>query len=423
MKKDPITRCTKEHPGGPLLKIRSWNSFAPTSDEKLWEQIEKFAEDQKITVQFDTLDHRIIPELIEKQIQEQSGYDIDFLADEAPWFYRDHLYNVDDLVRDIQAEHGELYDFARDSTLVEGSWKAVPWFWFAFPGVYREDHFQEAGVSAPYNWEEVCEAGRVLRQKGHPHPVGIPVNTLLDTVDFMVAFFSILWGFGGKVLEKDGKTPALRSPATKNTLEFFKKLYENAMGKNERIFLWDESGNNQFLLSGRGSWILNPIGVCVDAFKERKEFADKLGVHSTPAGEDGKRYAYVQFRCLGIWKFSKNKELAKTLLRYLFQSKTYLEWIAAGSGYNSPPFRKYETHPLWLNHPKFKVVPGEAQFGHTASWPSPSNSNSYAVNKSRILPRMVASVIRDGETPENAMEKAARDIEKLILTRTTRGKK
>lgn len=415
MKKDTITRCTKVRPDAPKLKMRSWNSFAPASDEKLWEQIERFAENQKVTIQFDTVDHRILPELIEAQVREQSGYDIDFLSDEFAWFYRNYLVDVDDLIADIRAKHGEFYDFARDSVLVEGSWKAVPWFWFAFLGIYREDHFQDAGLSIPYRWTDVYEAGCALRKKGYPRPVGIPVNTLIDTVDFKVVFYSILWGFGGKILEKDGKTVALYSPATKNTLEFFKRLYEEAMGKNERIFLWDESGNNKFLLSGNGSWIFNPVGVCLDAFKEKKDFANKIGIHSTPVGEDGKSHAYVQFRSLGIWEFSKEKDLAKALLRYLFQPEIYVEWMVAGGGYNLPPFRGYETHPFWTSHPKFKILPKEAQFGHTASWPSPLNSYSYVINSSRILPRMVASLIRDGEPVEKVMEKATQHIEKLVL--------
>ena len=52
---------------------------------------------------------------------------------------------------------------------------------------------------------------------------------------------------------------ALDSPETRQALQVAKDLYEKAM--TSEVLSWDDSANNQYMQSGKGSWIYNPISV------------------------------------------------------------------------------------------------------------------------------------------------------------------
>ena len=48
-----------------------------------------------------------------------------------------------------------------------------------------------------------------------------------------------------------------------------------------------------------------------------------------------------------VWKFSPNKQAAKSLLTYLLQEKQVERLIEACSGYDIPPYRKLDTFNIW----------------------------------------------------------------------------
>jgi len=389
----------------PELTLLSWNHFVPSFDEKLKEQAARFAKEMGIIVRVDTMPHLQIPAKSAAEIHAQAGHDIIWVPEGSPWLYHEHLTDVDDVVTGLGEKQGGWYPFVKEGAFVLGSWKAVPWFWFAFPGLYREDLFGQAGLPVPQTWEDVLKAGRALKKEGHP--VGIPISQCTDAYN---TFWSILWGFGGKVLEEDGKTLVLNSRETEAALEYCKSLYEEAM--DPEVLSWDDAGNNRFLLSGKGCWVHNPISAYVTAVDKKMPIADKIGIHSTPAGPAG-RYVALPVHHLGIWKFSKNQELAKTFLKYLMQPDNYREAIVAGQGFSQGVLRAYESHPIWREHPKFKILPGEAQFAHSQGWPSPPNPYIQRIDNLYILPNMVAKVI-SGTPIKTAIAWAEGEIRKVL---------
>jgi multiple sugar transport system substrate-binding protein len=323
----------------------------------------------------------------------------------SPWLYHEHLVDVDDVIQDLGEKQEGWYPFAKENDFVVNSWKAIPWFWHPYPGLYREDLFGQIGLSAPQSWEDLLNAGKVLRTQGHP--VGIPISQCFDAT---LTVWSILWGFGAKVLEADGKTLALRSPETEAALTYYKSLYEEAM--EPEVLSWDDAGNNRFLLSGKGSWIQNPISAYISAVDRKMGVADKIGIHSVPTGPAGKHVA-LAVHALGIWKFSKNQELAKAFIRYLLRPENYTEWIVAARGYNHGPLRIYENHSIWAENPKFKILPKEAQSGHAFGWPSPPNSYVQRINDLYILPNMAARVVT-GTSVKAAIVGAEEQIRKVL---------
>ena len=66
-------------------------------------------------------------------------------------------------------------------------------------------HFRKAGLESPKTWDELLKQGKVLKKQGNP--IGIAISHWGDA---NTTFWAVLWGFGGKVLEADGKTPGHR---------------------------------------------------------------------------------------------------------------------------------------------------------------------------------------------------------------------
>jgi ABC-type glycerol-3-phosphate transport system substrate-binding protein len=93
-------------------------------------------------------------------------------------------------------------------------------------------------------------------------------------------------------------------------------LYNDAM--DPAVLSWDDAGNNQWLNSGKGSWIHNPISHYVVAKEKKMPVTDVTGFHPSPAGPAGCHTVGVP-RSLGIWKFSKNVESAREFLHWFFE--------------------------------------------------------------------------------------------------------
>jgi multiple sugar transport system substrate-binding protein len=206
------------------LTMLSWNHFVPASDEKLREQAAAFSKQRGVKVQVDTIAHLQLPSKLASEVQTQSGHDIIYLQRSQTYLFKKYLVPLDELAEGLGNKHGGWYDFARDYSIVDGRWVALYWFFGTFPGMYNKREFDEAGLPTPDTWDDVLKAGRVLKRRGHP--VGVAVSHCNDA---NTTFWSILWCHGGKVVEADSKTVAMRSPEMRATLEYYKALYDDAM--------------------------------------------------------------------------------------------------------------------------------------------------------------------------------------------------
>jgi multiple sugar transport system substrate-binding protein len=387
------------------LNVLSWNHFVPASDDKLREQAEAFSKQRGVKVRVDTIAHLQIPSKLAAEAQTQSGHDIVILGRSAPYLYKRHLVPLDELAESLGRKHGGWYDFARDYCVVDGRWVALYWFFGTFPGLYNKRLFDEAGLATPDSWEDLLRAGRVLKKRGHP--VGLAISHCNDA---NTTFWSILWCYGGKVVEADGKTLAMRTPEMKTTLEYYKALYDEAM--TNEVLSWDDASNNRCVVSGHCSWIHNPISAYETARTKNMPIHHDIYLHPTPAGPAG-RYWGMGGAELGIWKFSKQIDLAKEFMGYLFEEENYSDWIVASNGFNHPALRSYENHPIWQQTPKFTFLPKEAQYGRARGWPAKPNEYIQIIEDSFILPDMVAKAVT-GTPIDQAIQWGEEHVRKVL---------
>jgi multiple sugar transport system substrate-binding protein len=383
-------------------------NYAPTSDAKLTELGKRFTKLTGVNVRIDHIQSVQMSAKLASELVSKSGHDIVSLEMHYPWLFQPGLADVSDLCNDLAKKHGEWYPFAKEHAFVKGQWLGVPYLYISFPGSHRIDLFEKVGEKAPDTWEDLLRAGRKLKKLGHP--VGFAISQTTDSVS---SLYSILWCYGAKDIAPDGKTVAIRSKETETAIEYVRALYNDAM--DPVVLSWDNASNNQWLNSGKGSWIQNPISHYVVAKEKKMPVAEQTGFHLCPAGPAGRHTVGVP-RSLGIWKFGKNVEPAREFLRWFFEPAQYHEWIVSGDNYNHPVWRDMENHPVWDLDPKYKPLKTMSQYSHLYGWPAPPDEKIQLITNSYIIPNMFARVVTNASSPKDAMVWAETEISRAMKT-------
>ncbi|MFX4846481.1 hypothetical protein ABTB61_19255, partial [Acinetobacter baumannii] len=91
----------------------------------------------------------------------------------------------------------------------------------------------------------------------------------------------------------------------------------------------------KWLISGRGALILNPPSAWAVARRDAPQVAEQCWTHGMPAGPKGRFAPFLPY-FWGLWRFSKNKEAAKSLLTHLSSPASIEKFVAASGGYDLP---------------------------------------------------------------------------------------
>ena len=116
---------------------------------------------------------------------------------------------------------------------------------------------------------------------------------------------------------------------------------------------------------------------------------------------------------MAIWKFSKNQELAREFIQYLFKKENYDAWIVASNAFNHPPLRHLADHPIWAKNPKFAMLPKEAEFAHPRGWPAKPSDAVQRIDDNYVLADMVAKAV-NGMPTKRAMEWAQEQVVRAV---------
>ena len=388
------------------LSILTAVNYAPSSDVKLDELAKRFSQAAGVTTRVAHVQSVQMPAKLSAELMARGGHDIVSLEMHYPWLFQPGLADVSDLCNELARKHGEWYPFLKEHASVRGQWLGVPYLFSSFPGSHRIDLFEQVAERAPDTWEDLLRAGRKLKKLGHP--VGFAIS---QTTDSVTTLYSILWCYGAKDVAEDGRTVAINSRQTEAAVDYVQALYTDAM--DPAVLSWDNASNNQWLNSGKGSWIHNPISHYVVAKEKKMPVADLTGFHLTPAGPAGRHTVGVP-RSLGIWKFSKNVDVAREFLRWFFEPAQYHEWIMSGDNYNHPVWRDMENHPVWDVDPKYKPLKSVVSYSHLYGWPAPPDERTQLITNTYIIPNMFARVVTNASKPKDAILWAETEIRRIV---------
>jgi ABC-type glycerol-3-phosphate transport system substrate-binding protein len=263
----------------------------------------------------------------------------------------------------------------------------------------------DKALTDKWDWEAFLAAAGKCFKAGYPF--GLPLGVTLDSVDWVGAVFA---AYGAELVDKDGNITANSEPV-KTVLDWFKRL---GSALPTEVYAWDNASNNRYLISGKGSLILNPPSAWAVAVRDAPQIAKQLWTFPPPKGPKGRIEAGIPWYW-GIWGFSQNKSAARSLLSFLSERASAEELVVASRGYDVPLYAKFRDFKIWDEEapPKgtlHNYPPRDGTVLSISGAPAPPKiaNQMYA---QATMTKLVAHCTQQGEPIPTAIAWAEREIE------------
>lgn len=376
------------------LSVVQWAHFVPRYNAwfRSWAQAWGEQNDVEVTVDLET--YTLLPELAAAEVKAKRGHDIfGFLS--PPARYEDQVIDHRAIVSQVERAVGPYGDLGRRSTYNPKTKRyfGVSDYHVPAPLIWRHDLWNEIGES-PATWEHVRAAAPTLKAAGHPIGIG-----LANEPDSNVALLSLLMSFGSFLQDESGRV-VIDSENTVAAVEFMADLQRN--GGEGSAFDWSVTSNNQFVLSGRGSLIVNAISPIRRAEDLGMPFARELWIWPVPGGPYG-RHGLGQYTSVySVWRFARNRDAAERFLADLCLASS--EAVAASTFFNYPTFpgacparQIYQAAAADTRAPRGKysiLATVASKYTRNAGYPGYSNAAVQDVLAAFLIPRMFAEVAK-----------------------------
>jgi multiple sugar transport system substrate-binding protein len=396
------------------LSIVQWSHFVPAYDKWFDKFAQGWGEKNKIAV---TVDHIPVQDVAARAAAEASagsGHDLfGWNGAGGAHLYRKFLVDVTDLVEDAEKKHGKVTVIGKQIGYNQDdhTWSAFPDFYINFPVMYRKSLWDSAGVQ-PDSWDNIRLGGAKLKAKGHP--VGISLG---HSNDPNTTWRGLLWSFGGAVQDEAGKHVVLNSKESVEAVKYVSALYREAMTPD--VLSWNDASNNQYIVSGIASLIINPISAYRTCQQANKKVADDTFVLKPPKGPVRQLMGGAA-EFYGIWKFAKNQDAAKDFLRYY--ADNWIEAFKASEGYNMPIFSSIVPKPMPLlsddptsnPHDKLAILQTSDEWSAVPGYPGPAWPATDEVYNNFIICDMMAKAATGAMAPEDSVKWASQQCEGIF---------
>jgi hypothetical protein len=341
------------------LSIGVWDHWVPGANNALTKLCNEWGAKNNCEVKIDYITSQGEKDKLTAAAEAQAGTGHDIMS-HRDWNIRIHQSNlepVDDVISQLIKQYGPISPVAEYLAKFKGSWRGVPTTVGSQvkPCCSRFDLYQQhAGIDLramfpadeskwdkantdKWTWDAYVESAQKLFKAGFP--VGLPMGQTSDAVDWVGALFNAY----GVVMVDAKDNIKINSDETRQAMEVARKIMEVSPPE---VYAWDDAGNNRWLISGKGSGIMNPPSAWAVAKRDNPTVAQNCWTHPTPKGPKG-RFVGQLPQFYGIWQFSKNKQAAKDLLLYISQKDAVAQLVAASYGYDLPSFKSMYDLDTW----------------------------------------------------------------------------
>lgn len=394
-----------------LVTVLLQAHYVPATEQVLVKNAEKWAASKGVKVRIDFISDTELESVITSEGQANKGHDIIALREYVSYIFTDILSDVSAVVGDIQAENGKVYKLGEQAGLINGVWKAIPWFHESNPLIVRKDYIEQAGYTLKDLDDLTFDELLVLAEKlkGIGHPAGFPVSMCPDANGILQTF---MWAFGSYMYDKDNNV-IINSKETRDCLEYFYKLYKFMPTE---VNGWDNLGNNNFILTGVGALTANPPSIPAAAIENDLPIKDQIYVAPFPSGPAG-RYRASATWSFGIPIYSENKELAADLIKDILSQANFMEHSKASEGFNQPIYAGYADRSQWANNPTLSAYEPALEELFMFNWPGPDASPSAASARAQLLytiPVMFSKVVTEESTIDEAISWAESELKRFV---------
>jgi len=408
------------------LSVGFWDHWVPGANDVLTKICQDWAKKEKVDLKIDyiTTQGNKLVLTATAEAQAKSGHDLLTFQAWDPLDKQALLEPMDDLIGQMTKANGAMDPAAQYLTKAKSGYVGVP----AVTGTQvkppcaRLDLFKSVAgldilemyptLKAPtkaadnWTWDTLLKAAEKLHKEGHP--IGLGLGQTTDSVDWVGALFA---SFGAELVNAKGDITIKHSDGVKQVLEYSQKLVK-VMPQD--VFAWDDASNNKYLISGQGSMIMNPPSAYAVAKRDNPKVAEQCYTFEMPKGPKGRFAPYLPF-IWGVWKFSKNKPAAKSLLHTIWQKDNVEKLVTGSIGYDIPSFASQRSFKVWeeVAPPKgavFHYPPKGDQKIWMACSPAPAGiANQMYVQG--IMTKLIAQCTQGGKTIPQAIDWAASELE------------
>jgi multiple sugar transport system substrate-binding protein len=321
--------------------------------------------------------------------------------------------DMTDLVAEAESRFGPQIQLAKNSTYnpTTGKYYGFCHGWVPDPGNYRKSLWEQVGMpNGPTTWQELLDGGSMIKEQ-----VGVQMGIgMSNELDSNMAARDLMWSFGSS--EQDEKENVIiNSPETIAAVEYMKSLYERAM--TPEVFSWTAASNNQLLVAGQASYILNSISAYRTAQGVDATIADDIFFLPPLKGPGG--IGLVSQHVIPIYiipNHAKNPDAAKAFILHLLAN--YNQAVFNSKLYTFPAFP--DTTPQlveeggWLDvdpfgsrpNDKLKFLKEAESWSTTIGHPGPANPAIGEVFGTFLIPQMFAKAARGEMSAADAVAEA-----------------
>ncbi len=287
---------------------------------------------------------------------------------------------------------------------MDGKYYALPTSVRTLAVFYNKDLFKAARLTPPRTWEDFIAAGEKIVKGAPPRFTTLGFGIQPDGQDYHMVREVLVRQFGGTPYSKDGKTTAYDSEAGRKAMAFYTDLATKYKLGVPNFF----PGNNSY----RDAFIAGKVGMIIDGsfavntIKTGAKF--EWGVIPLPVMKDnGIRSNFGSYWVNGITKNAKGDKLdaAVKFLKFLTSDQTQRTWLDSVG--EIPASRKLSGDASLRKDPVFGAFVGSLPFAHSTLFVDEAGQRKAWVDA-------INTVLLQGNTPSNAIKKAATDEQKIL---------
>jgi multiple sugar transport system substrate-binding protein len=402
---------------GTTLHWLKFVDFVPVSAQLLKGKLKEDCQKALgITLEVETINGDGVQARITSAIQAKSGPDILMAVSNWAQLYADSLADVSDIAEERGKAEGGYFRTAQDVANDGKRWIAMPYTVLGVLFVNRTSWFAEEGVTPdnfPKTWDEYVAVGKKMKAKGRP--LG---QTLAHAFGDGPAFwYPYLWSWGGKEVEADGKTVALASKETIESVKFAVAAWKDAF--DDGAMSWDDAGNNRAFLANTICSTSNGASIYLLARAKPDTYMTETGkplkddcFHAPlPKGPAGQFSYHVPFSNL-VPSYTPNLKATKEFLRWFHSKEIYEQWFTSQQGFSVGSTRVWEDDPVWKIDPIMAPFRAAAESGRFAGYAGrPGRAAAETISKF-IIVDMYAKAVQ-GASADDAVKWANAELVKI----------
>lgn len=391
---------------GAKLKLLRWAQFVD-ADKELWDKNTKaFTEKTGVPVDIDWETWTDVAPKAATAAHVGSGPDIAIAFYDAPQQFPSKLVDVTDVAQDISSKAGSWFGAPTKYGQFDGKWIAIPLGANGAEWNYRVSWAKKAGFSEfPKDTDGLLEFAKAMKTDGHP--VGLALGHAVGDANTWCHW--LLWAFGGKTLDENGKV-AVAGEGTIKALEYAKQLGDQMISG---VAAWDDSNNNKAYMAGQLGATMNGISIYFAAKTDAPDVAEDTMTAEVPVGPVGKPTQFHQISQAMIFAYTEYPNAAKEYLRFMWDPAQYTPWMKASDGYVSPPLQKYTQDPFWESQPQYTPYRDAAKNMLWNSYAGPLDTHSAQALADYVVVDMIARAATGQQSPKESAQEAADRLKSL----------